>query len=69
MEPIQTEKIDHEATDKKMIEGATIDVIPEVAIKDESSKMNVKTVKKVLFWWGLTLPTAFSLSAFLTWVF
>jgi len=72
-EPNKTEKNDQEATDRKMIEEGAKDVIPEVipevAIKDESSKMNVATVKKVLFWWSITLPTAFCCSAFLTWVF
>lgn len=37
--------------------------------KDESSKMNFGTVKKILTWWGITLPTAFLFSAFLTWIF
>lgn len=36
--------------------------------KDEGSKMNLKTMKKILFYWGITLPTAFAFSAFLTWV-
>lgn len=30
--------------------------------------MNLKTMKKILFYWGITLPTAFAFSAFLTWV-
>ena len=37
--------------------------------KDESSKMNFGTVKKILFWWSITLPTAFGFSALLTWIF
>lgn len=39
----------------------------EEAPKDESSKMNMKTMKKILFYWGITLPTAFAFSAGLTW--
>lgn len=36
--------------------------------KDESAKMNMKTMKKILFYWAITLPTAFAFCAFLTWI-
>lgn len=30
--------------------------------------MNLKTMKKILFYWAITLPFAFAFGAFLTWV-
>ena len=36
-------------------------------IKGEQ-KMNWKTMKKILFWWSITLPTAFGFSAIITYV-
>jgi len=34
----------------------------------EASKMNFKTVKKILFWWVITIPCAFSATALCCWV-
>lgn len=31
-------------------------------------KMNWKTMKKILFWWSITLPTAFGFAAIITWI-
>ena len=32
---------------------------------DESSKLNTGTLKKILFWWSITIPCALSFTAFL----
>jgi phosphate/sulfate permease len=34
----------------------------------EHSKVNMRTVKKILFWWGLTVPAAFSVAALICWL-
>jgi phosphate/sulfate permease len=36
--------------------------------KDESSKMNMKTMKKILFYWAITLPAAFGFCSLLTYI-
>jgi phosphate/sulfate permease len=40
--------------------------MPEKKKKDESSKMNVKTFVRILFWWALTIPAGFGVAAALT---
>ena len=37
-------------------------------VKDESSKMNFKTLKKILIWWSITVPTAISFAALICFI-
>ena len=39
---------------------------PENESKGENSKMNFQTMKKILFWWGMTIPVALVTSYLLT---
>ena len=36
--------------------------------RGEESKMNFATMKKILFWWGITIPCAMSATMVITWI-
>jgi phosphate/sulfate permease len=37
-------------------------------VKDESSKMNIGTMKKIFLWWSITLPTAVGFSSLILYI-
>jgi phosphate/sulfate permease len=37
-------------------------------LKGEASKLNWKTMRKIFLFWGITVPTAFGVSALLAWL-
>ena len=37
-------------------------------LKDESSKMNFQTLKKIFLWWSITVPTAISFGALICFI-
>ena len=39
-----------------------------VVIKDDQGKINGGTLKKILFWWGLTIPVALSFTSVITYI-
>ena len=38
-------------------------------LEPERELLNASTVKKILFWWGLTIPATMSTTALISWIF